>query len=148
MMVLKGHLFIEEIMTRAIEKFVWHSEYVDEVRLSFSQKLSLCRAMSVDDENNTMWDLIAGLNRLRNAFSHSLEGTKRKEATDNLRNLYLVELGLRELPEQEKPEDMMLTGILSMVIGYLETFEQEIQSFKMPAVLIRDTMMKRNKEAE
>jgi hypothetical protein len=37
---LKGHLVLEEKITAAIEKFVFHSEHLDAARLTFAQKLA------------------------------------------------------------------------------------------------------------
>jgi hypothetical protein len=46
--VLKGDLVIEERVTAAIEKFVWHPEYIERSRLNFATKIQLARAISMD----------------------------------------------------------------------------------------------------
>lgn len=62
LIVLKGHLVVEERINATIEKFVWNAKYIDRARLSFSQKIALARAMSMDEADNSMWDLIDKLN--------------------------------------------------------------------------------------
>src|SRR5207249_4373529 len=74
--VLKGQLLIEEALTRIIAKFVFHSELIPALRLGFAQKMDLARSMSLDGSKNRMWDLIGGINELRNQLSHSLDTEK------------------------------------------------------------------------
>jgi hypothetical protein len=128
--VLKGHLVIEEKITSVIEKFVFHPECLEDARLTFAQKLSVSRSISLDESENPMWDLIAKLNRLRNALSHSLEGEPRVKAMDALRAAYIREVG-RELRDFEKAnENVFLIGVLSLCLGFLIGFEEEIERFR------------------
>jgi hypothetical protein len=127
---LKGHLVIEEKMTSAITKFVFHSSYLEDGRLTFAQKLALCRAISTDQNENSMWDLIAKLNKLRNALSHSLEGASRAKAMEGVRTAYLTQVG-RNLHEYESnDESLLLAGVIAMCLGFLDAHEQEIERFK------------------
>lgn len=58
LVVLKGHLVIEERLTVVIEKFVFHPEHLEQVRLTFAHKLALARSLSLDEDKNSMWSLI------------------------------------------------------------------------------------------
>src|SRR5262245_39684133 len=80
LIVLKGHLVIEERITAAIEKFVWHAEFIERARLNFATKVQLARAISMDHHQNTMWDLIEKLNAVRNKLAHTLGGEPRAKA--------------------------------------------------------------------
>jgi hypothetical protein len=130
MTALKGHLIIEEFLTRAIQKFVWHPEHLDDARLSFAQKLSVCRSMSLDNNDKTVWDLISKLNGLRNAFSHSLQGERRTKATDALRSAYMRELGEDKLDEFESTDVGLLLGVIALCMGFLSGFENEVERFR------------------
>ena len=84
--VLKGHLVMEDLMTEALQVFLLQGEFVETARLQFHQKLSLCRGISTSDHQNRMWTLIASVNALRNALSHSLDPDRRAKAIQSLRD--------------------------------------------------------------
>lgn len=130
LIALKGHLVLEEMITAAIEKIVFHPEYLDDARLTFAQKLVISRCVSLDDNNNSMWDLISKLNRLRNTLSHSLEGESRVNAMNALRAAYIQQRG-GKLEEWEKTDDaLFLLGVVSFCLGFLDGFEQEVERFR------------------
>jgi hypothetical protein len=130
MVALKGHLVIEEKITTAIEKFVFHPRYLDDARLTFAQKLAISRCLSLDEDGNSMWELVAGLNRLRNVLSHSLEGTSRANAMNALRAAYVKERD-GKLEDWEKADDaLLLLGVVSLCLGFLDSFEQEVERFR------------------
>jgi len=129
LIVLKGHLVIEELITAAIEKFVWHGEYIERARLTFAHKMQLARAISMDHHQNTMWDLIDKLNAVRNKLAHSLDGEPRAKAMTALREAFK-----REVPHAAKEEledDIhLLASVVSLCLGWTHTFEQEVERFK------------------
>lgn len=43
LIVLKGHLIIEEVLDSIISRFVFHSEYLDRASLRFAQKVNIAR---------------------------------------------------------------------------------------------------------
>src|ERR1041385_1663168 len=51
LVVHKGHLLVEEMITAVVRSFVAHPDFIDD-RLGFNQKLSLARAMSWDRHEN------------------------------------------------------------------------------------------------
>jgi hypothetical protein len=128
--VLKGHLVIEETLTAAIGKFVFHPEHLEGARLNFAQKLAISRCLSLDQNANSIWDLVAQLNKLRNTLSHSLEGSQRAKAMDLLRTAYIKECGGKLYDLEEKDEVLLLTGVIGMCLGFLGAFEREIERFK------------------
>ena len=130
--VLKGHLVLEEIMSEAIETFVHHGEKIQDARLQFSQKVKICRSMSLNEQDNPMWDLLQAINTLRNQMSHSLDRGKRERKVDSLVNHFD-----REFPElkdnvydgMSKEASICLMSI-STSIGYLKQFEAEVVRFR------------------
>lgn len=128
--VLKGHLVVEDIFNRAIESFVLHGEHVEKARLQFHQKLELCRAISLSNNNN-MWNVITKINVLRNALSHSLDQERRSKAVQSLQTIYDQEFP----PESRKIEGMSEEAALCMVaiggvLGYLHSFLSEVHRFE------------------
>lgn len=129
--VLKGHLVVEDILNRALESFVLHGEHVEEARLQFHQKLELCRAISLSDNNNNMWNVIKKINVLRNALSHSLDQERRSKAVQSLQSIYDQEFP----PESRKIEGISEEAALCMVaiggvLGYLHSFLSEVHRFE------------------
>jgi hypothetical protein len=125
---LKGHLVLEERITAAIEKFVFHPEQLEGARLTFAQKLSIARSISLDEHQNSMWDLVERLNKLRNTLSHSLKGASRVDAMNALRSTYAKE---RELEEWEKNDEALLIfSAVAYCLGFIDAFEQEVERFK------------------
>jgi len=129
LIVLKGHLVIEERITSAIEKFVWHGEYIERARLTFAHKMQLARAISMDHSENTMWDLIDKLNAVRNKLAHSLDREQRTKAMAALKGAYKREVPTADKDEVEN-ETVLLAAVVSLCLGWVHTFEQEVERFK------------------
>jgi hypothetical protein len=129
LIVLKGHLVIEERITAAIEKFMWNGDYVDDVGLRFAQKVALARAISMDHSAHSMWTLIEKLNTLRNKLAHSLEGEPRARAMQGLREAFKREV---TDPDREELADdkHLVASVIAMCLGWVHRFEQEVERFK------------------
>lgn len=129
LIVLKGHLVIEERITAAVEKFVWHGEYIERARLTFAHKMQLARAISMDHSENTMWDLIDKRNAVRNKLAHSLDHKPRTKAMAALKQAYKREVPTADEDELES-ETLLLAGVVSLCLGWVHMFEQEVERFK------------------
>lgn len=130
--VLKGHLVMEEVMTESIQTFLLHKELVEDSRLQFYQKLQLCRAMSVADQKNKMWDLVASINSLRNHLSHSLKLEERSKRIEALNSNFA-----REFPDPlpKSLDGMSREAAVCMLaiggaIGFLHAHLEEVRRFK------------------
>jgi hypothetical protein len=130
LVALKGHLVLEEKITAAIEKFVFHAEYLESARLTFAQKLSIAQSISLTENDNRMWDLIEKINKLRNKLSHSLEGTFRKDAMNALRSSYSQLRGGKLEEWERKDEALLVLAAVAMCLGFIDAFEQEVERFK------------------
>jgi hypothetical protein len=129
LIVLKGHLVIEERVTAAIEKFVWNGDYIDDVGLRFAQKVALARAISMDHSANSMWTLIEKLNTLRNKLAHSLDGEQRARAMQGLREAFKREVTDPNREELADDKHLVLS-VITMCLGWVHRFEQEVERFK------------------
>jgi hypothetical protein len=132
LVVLKGHLLIEEALTRIIGKFVFHPDLVDHLRLRFAQRVDLARSLSIDESRNSMWELISALNMLRNEFAHALESPKRTTKTATVRALYLHEVKGMAYEAEHKlwPNHLILASAVALSLGFLFSFEEEAERFR------------------
>ena len=147
--VLKGHLVMEEVITESIQTFLLHKEFVEGARLQFHQKLQLCRAMSVSDQKNSMWNLLAAINSLRNHLSHSLDLSERSKRIEALNSNFA-----REFPDQlpEKLDPMPREAAICMLaiaasIGFLHAHSEEVRRLK-EIVLDMDKVLNKGKLSE
>lgn len=129
--LLKGHLVAEDLMNQALEAFVLHGEHVEDARLQFNQKLELCKAISVSDNKNNMWNLIKKINVLRNALSHSLAPERRKKAVESLASIYDQEFDprMRVIDGMSEEAALCLAAIMGS-LGYLHSFLSEVKRFE------------------
>jgi hypothetical protein len=130
--ILKGHLLIEESLDTILGKFVFHPEHLKSAKLSFNQKLHLARSVSLDEHSNKMWDLAKAINSLRNVLSHSLMPEIRQKKIQQVIDIYLKLLDNDEIAAHDRieSEEVILMWATSFFLGFLSTFEQEIDRFK------------------
>ena len=72
LLILRGHLLLEQQMTLLIEEFVADKAALEEARLSFAQKHALARALVGGSIQHSPWRVVRELNRVRNLFAHEL----------------------------------------------------------------------------
>lgn len=131
---LTGHLLIEESINSILERYVFNAESLDAARLQFSQKVELCRGFALDKRELTIWKLISAVNRLRNAFAHSLDPAKHRAAMTAFTEAYKAELA--GLPDHEQavlnPEDERERVKLacSMCLGFLGAFDEDSKAYR------------------
>ena len=130
LVVLKGHLIIEESLGKIISKFVFHEDKIESARLSFAQKVWIARSMSLDETDNTMWELVLSINALRNDLAHNLKSKKREQKIDRVLALYKAEMkngtDLSDFEEQH----IQISFAISLCTGFLSSFEAEVDRFK------------------
>jgi len=145
LVVLKGHLLLEESLNFIIENFVHHSDFINKAKLSFYQKLNVARAMSLTEQNNSMWTLIEKINTLRNDFSHRLESDKREEKINLIISLYKSEMKGSEFEHDWENEDLptFLAFVISLCLGFLAGFESEVERFQRVVAIMNKSMNKK-----
>ncbi|MEW6688702.1 MAG: hypothetical protein AB1452_06365 [Pseudomonadota bacterium] len=73
-LVLRGHLFIEELLFAAVEAHCKDAEHLKAARLRFPQLVALLRALEkISSVPPNYWTALSELNALRNALAHKLE---------------------------------------------------------------------------
>jgi hypothetical protein len=72
--VLRGHLVLEELLFTAVSSHCREPEHLKLARLRFPQLVSLLRALERDPSvPPAYWEALGQLNTLRNALAHNLE---------------------------------------------------------------------------
>jgi hypothetical protein len=71
--LLKGHLLIEEVLTKLIERFTKNPKYLLDAKLNFAQKVYLARSLHGLDGNEWIWGALKKLNNARNKLAHGLD---------------------------------------------------------------------------
>lgn len=132
LVVLKGHLIIEEMLDSIISKFVFNPEFLEAANLRFAQKVSVARSISLDEHNNEMWQLAVTLNTLRNELAHSLTSSKRAAKTEAVIELYFRLAA--DIPKSEElrgqPEHIVISSAIAFFLGFLSSFQAEIDRFR------------------
>jgi len=130
--LLKGHLLIEEALSRIIDQFVFHREHIDDARLSFAAKMNLCKAFCLRKSDLGEWDLIGALNALRNVVAHQLDSPERAKRTERVKDLYFREAGA-----MSGIEKIRVLGDVEIVmlacghcVGFLTSFEGDARAFR------------------
>ena len=72
-LVIKGHLLLEEAMFAVIKTICRRPEALENARLSFLQLLSLFSGLTGINAENTLYKFIKGTNELRNKLAHNAE---------------------------------------------------------------------------
>ena len=88
LIVLKGHLLVEEMLTELLEHILPFPQHIEVLNLRFSHKVSIVRAACKYEVNNKAWDLINALNKTRNELIHNLEPPKLEKVLKNLFSIH------------------------------------------------------------
>lgn len=84
-LVLKTHLVVEEVLIDFLRRQAPNPKHIDEVRLNFSQLVSLAQAFyRFRDHEWWVWPSLKKLNSLRNLLAHNLEP---RDLTDRIADL-------------------------------------------------------------
>jgi hypothetical protein len=76
LIVLKGHLLVEEMLLELSRVLLPNSAFLDEANLRFHQLAHIVRAAEPTKSQDNCWKLIFALNSLRNELVHNLEPPK------------------------------------------------------------------------
>jgi hypothetical protein len=130
--ILKGDLLIEEALDRITKKFVHHGDHLEKADPRFFQLVAIARSMSLDDQDNSMWNLILAINGLRNQLAHSLDTAKRRAKFDRLKTLYLAEAAGAPAPisDANLPDHKLAMYAVAMSLGFLASFKEEVDRFR------------------
>lgn len=130
LLILKGHLLIEELMTKTIEKLVFHPKYLNKIQLSYTNKIYISRSISWSHVDNSTWHIIEKVNKLRNEVSHSLSSPKIHQLLRELKNLYNSEIPDKNLHWSEDDDIKGIRFTVVFCIGFLLSFYEDISRLK------------------
>jgi hypothetical protein len=137
--LLKGHLMIEEVLTDILSASVRAPEYLRPANLRFYQKLCFARSVSLARGDHRMWDLMISLNALRNDLAHSLSTEARAPRLARVRELYLEEFRDAEAHRTLNDKDL-LTAAVAGCLGFLGAFLEEAKFLRSATADMDDVM--------
>ncbi len=117
LVVLKGHLIIEQQITALICHYCPSPHYIAEARLSLSQKVSLARALLVIPVPAQLWDVLRVINSLRNDLAHNLEPPKLERHVASARAIAQQIADEKALSSQRQDLDGDV-GVLRYLVGF------------------------------
>ena len=79
LIVLKGHLLVEELLFELVAQSVTHPAALREARLTFYNVACLAKASYFAEGNGHVWEAVFALNSLRNGYAHNLEPGAREK---------------------------------------------------------------------
>lgn len=128
LIVLKGHLLIEEMLQEIIDISVANPAELENARFSFAHKLCLARALDHDHEpKRQMFLLIEKVNALRNQLAHNLEPADLERRVRDVVSLFLSEVDnpqsrdvykAEPVPEQLRTTCLFLLGFLGSLLKH------------------------------
>lgn len=75
LVILKGHLLVEEQINEVINAKLINSDALKPSRLEFFQRICLAEALYPSDVNPILWKAVIKLNKIRNDIAHNLTPT-------------------------------------------------------------------------
>ncbi|MEC3932589.1 hypothetical protein VNX24_16055 [Citrobacter farmeri] len=129
--ILKGHLFVEELLTEILKLHCRDSKPIENIQLSFHHKLKLVQALfgshlSGFQYPGNIWPVLDHLNQLRNALAHQIDSPKAviklNSFISSFCQLVHQEVNVKvteEIPLVDKSLSNKLINIISSLLGYL-----------------------------
>ena len=125
-LILKGHLVIEELLTTAIMASIGSEKEVVEAKLSFYQKRLIAKALAGRNKSDGIWGIIDSINKLRNDIGHNLTPKKSDDLIDKLRSQLIGrDKSAYDLIPNPQESNQIISHSVSFSIGFLEAFIRE-----------------------
>jgi hypothetical protein len=122
MLILKGHLLVEEALYQVIRSHLKYPEYFEKAGLSLYQMVLLARSLldkSTDPKrakvDEILWDAMLALNKIRNQFAHQLEP---EDISGFLKRLQVKNWNVKD-PLRDKVVHDQVAITLSFLVGWL-----------------------------
>lgn len=131
LIVLKGHLLIEQLLEQIIQTVVAHGAVLANHRFQFSQKVPLARSMAWSQRDNKLWDFIVALNTYRNDVAHSLGSEKSEARLKKVMEAHEATLTAEELNEVSGQSDAdRLRHAIMLTMGFLGKFLEDAKAYR------------------
>jgi len=122
LIILKGHLLIEEIINRIFDSKCQHPEFFEKAKLSFYQKVQILRALSeYGDDSSNPWNSLLSLNSIRNKIAHNIEPENLNNGIDDF---IFARFNKKRMVEFANSEER-ITGLIKeffILSGYMEAY--------------------------
>lgn len=148
LLVLRGHLLIEELLEKIITNIVAHKEILDKANLSFYTKATIARAMCWDQHENEMWELIFVFNTLRNELAHSLNSENTDKKIKRVLNTHIkisksdpdyLDFSVFSIKEQ-------LHFAIVYALGFLGSYERDSEFYRKTVDQFYKTLKSTNEQ--
>lgn len=80
--ILRGHLLVEEMLRRILQKHAVDPAALEDARLTFFQVLRMVQAIAAHPGRVDLWKELEQLNRIRNILAHQSEPTDIEKTVD------------------------------------------------------------------
>lgn len=131
LIVLKGHLLVEQQLEQIIQKVVAHGAVLDEARFTFAQKVLLAKSMCWSHHESPIWNFIEALNTLRNDIAHSLGSDKTDGRLQKALNKHEATLNPKELLEvADYSTANRLKHAVMITMGFLGSYLGDAMSYR------------------
>ena len=87
LVILKGHLLIEELLRRIVDERMKKPQALCSVRFECSHIVAIAEAMCAAETEDWIWGALRNLNKLRNDIAHELEPRGLKDRMDHVISL-------------------------------------------------------------
>jgi hypothetical protein len=121
LIILKGHLLIEEVLNTMLEKHVAHAQAIKDANLGFYKTMKVAEALYYKPERAWMWRATEKLNTLRNKMAHSLEPKLFNEVRNEFMELCKPEWMLADAKAESRY--LLQTSISFLYIGVASNLE-------------------------
>jgi hypothetical protein len=111
LVILKGHLLLEELLRKYIDKHVKNPEALKDAKFEFHHCLAIARALAGDEIRGAIWAAIKQVNSIRNDLAHQLEPRKLEDKIQSLKS----HMRAAEAKKKEFDEDSKSLGELRYV---------------------------------
>jgi hypothetical protein len=128
--VLNGHLEIEGHLDDYMQRIFAHPKYLQEARLSFSQKVCIARAYTPETHDRVDWQVMVLFNQIRNKIAHRkrdavllLDVSKIRKLVEGVSKKASADMKLAE------GKDVMVYAA-ALCSGYLAIMEEQLAVYR------------------
>jgi hypothetical protein len=124
LVVLKGHLILEELLLALVERHCFNPNSLAKARLSFAQITYVAQAIFRLPESAPWWEPIRQLNTLRNSLVHQLQPNELEKKVNELYSLCWK--SRREVARQTEPSTLSQKTTYSVIylMGQLAALDE------------------------
>jgi hypothetical protein len=135
LIVLKGHLLVEQSLTAIISHYAQPSADIAKVNLRFVQKMALAKALvpSFFCIPQDFWNFVDLLNHLRNDLAHQLESKKLDGHLESLRTMFEAHRKFFEV-EHYPTDAWKLKSLIGLWLGVLDPIDALIHTVEKAKV--------------